>query len=379
MAIARLPHPYRYEAGSAIAAEMDGRPGDTRNPLAVAFDAPTFEALRNELRACPLNPLVIDRMARYRSFALWAQEVSGVAGQTMTGNLFWALDYLRWCDGGRHFLQTTDGLEAALRATDIGEDIPASYLQPPYPDCYLQLGETLSETLTIFNNTSGDHCLEGTYLRGGILPPETKPVAEGDGQPGERFLEFVLTGSPEGKAHAFDDASSAIMITIPDEAMTIGELLRRTRDFDRRIGRPENTHAMESTDKAILHVAKVLLYLNSEHVEQVARNERSELAARLARVGPGKRGKLQRQLQRTYDRIVIGPKTTPETASINTEPGDGTKRAHWRRGHFREQAYGEKWSLHRLRWIKPTLINADTVLQPPAGKPYLIKESRKTP
>lgn len=34
-------------------------------------------------------------------------------------------------------------------------------------------------------------------------------------------------------------------------------------------------------------------------------------------------------------------------------------RLHWRRGHFRNQAYGVKHSERKVIWIEPTLIGAD--------------------
>lgn len=47
---------------------------------------------------------------------------------------------------------------------------------------------------------------------------------------------------------------------------------------------------------------------------------------------------------------------------------------HWRRGHWRQQAYGEKWSLRKLIWVMPVLVNA---AQPggedgPPGHMYLV-------
>lgn len=54
--------------------------------------------------------------------------------------------------------------------------------------------------------------------------------------------------------------------------------------------------------------------------------------------------------------------------------GDGHKSLHWRRGHWRNQPYGEGRKLHRLRWIMPMLVGAKHSPgdDPDLGHVYLV-------
>lgn len=66
----------------------------------------------------------------------------------------------------------------------------------------------------------------------------------------------------------------------------------------------------------------------------------------------------------------LGPKSFPGLLANN---GDHDRKAsHWRKGHWREQAYGKGWAQHRRKWIWPILINKDFG-DPVLGGVYDIK------
>ena len=48
----------------------------------------------------------------------------------------------------------------------------------------------------------------------------------------------------------------------------------------------------------------------------------------------------------------------PSSPSTNP-PAGGHKRPHWRRGHWRRQAFGPGWAEHRLQFIRPAMIRGD--------------------
>jgi hypothetical protein len=97
-------------------------------------------------------------------------------------------------------------------------------------------------------------------------------------------------------------------------------------------------------------VAKVFLYLNLPQAARVEERLSSDALDRLARLGPKKAAKLQRQFFDLYDRIILGPK---EIA------GHGEVSPHLRRGHFRMQPHGPQMSLRKLMFIAPTWVRAD--------------------
>jgi hypothetical protein len=50
--------------------------------------------------------------------------------------------------------------------------------------------------------------------------------------------------------------------------------------------------------------------------------------------------------------------------------GGDTKAAHWRRGHWRNQAHGRGWQQRKLVWIMPVLVGHDEA--PSAGHLYVV-------
>ena len=130
-------------------------------------------------------------------------------------------------------------------------------------------------------------------------------------------------------------------------------------------------------------LAKVLLYLNLPEAEQLRLRERTELAQRMAKLGPKKAAKLGRKLATAYDRILLGPSRMPEPETTASglpgglaRTGERHVKPHWRRGHFRRIRYGEKLSESRLGWIQPVLVNAGELTAGAAGvktKPYVVR------
>lgn len=368
--IARLPHPYRLMAALERVASHTGYKLGEDDYHLLLFGREAYDALIRMLAEEPLNHVVLRSMSqRYTTFRTFVDASQDAPGTTLDGNTYWLLDYLRWRTQGRHFFETTTALEQALQRTDIGEGIPAMYVRPPFPVQYICFGEAQSSPYFLVNAASGRHTLEGAYALTGIVSP-------GFPESGQRFLEFVFTGSAYGKANSLDDATAAITLTIPDENATMLEVLENALEHDDRHGRKREAADAANIRDAVFHASKVLLYLNSEKVVKTAVNDRAELLARIARMkGGGKVAKLQRQLPRAIDRIVIGPKTVAPSSG-STTPGASGRHviAHWRRGHFRNQRVGPGRTGTRLTWIEPMLIHAEDAVSVPESKPYVVGE-----
>jgi hypothetical protein len=88
--------------------------------------------------------------------------------------------------------------------------------------------------------------------------------------------------------------------------------------------------------------------------------------------GGGKFAKLERKMAGAYDRIVLG---APANASPTITSGRVVT-PHWRRGHFRHQAYGEGRLLRKLVFIEALQVNADVDAVPMRPKDYQMTEKR---
>jgi hypothetical protein len=99
----------------------------------------------------------------------------------------------------------------------------------------------------------------------------------------------------------------------------------------------------------------------------MAMNARPELVekAQLLKRVPGKAGKPIREF---WSPNIIGQKYKPKREVPRVRAGQfefrgdkergthASPRLHWRRGHFRQQAYGEQRRLRKVIWIEPCLI-----------------------
>lgn len=373
--IARLPHPQRFIATMARLMESVGWPPN-RPFYEMIMGKPAYDEMVAELERCPMNWKVAHNLAtRREEFNELFKEMMESRGSTHGGNVYWLLNFTRWNHSGKRFFQTTDALDEMLLHSDIGKEIPLGLLRTPFPMQYIQFGESMRSPLRVWNAATGLHVAEGCYVMSGVMPEGIGFIPERPETGGQRFIEFLFSGSALGKAHNLDDATQAITLPIPDEEDTLVDVIEATLADEAGLGRPKTEAEAEALRATLYHAGKILLYLNSEAVQKTEFKEASELAVRLARVGAGKRGKLQRQLSRAYDRIVIGPKTgaPPPSHAEHADTGR-TVRPHWRRGFFKSQHYGEKRALRKPVWIAPTLVRAEAAVTAPESKTYVIKE-----
>ena len=120
------------------------------------------------------------------------------------------------------------------------------------------------------------------------------------------------------------------------------------------------------------HAAKILMYLGTREARQRECREKSDALAALGRLrSPAKAQKVSRQAERLMDRIVVGPAAFEARQDVpaghHASPG-----THWRRGHFRMQAYGPHHAERRPAWIAPVLVNGDLLGGAPA-KAYSVR------
>lgn len=251
-------------------------------------------------------------------------------------------------------------LDRLLAHTDIGAQAPARYFRLPYPSMYMMFGAG-GDGLEVVNELSGDtYTLEGAYLveleLGPDYPERTLFPDLRDNDP-IRVCEITLVGAPKRNPLDCGFVFARLMLPTQWGDRQLQEILDQQLSAFKREGRSElQARGAAALRAGVLHVAKTLLYLNSEQVRIAQVFDEKALRERLARVKGGKRGKLERQLERVYDRIMVGPETDslqPLTRALGPHV-----RSHWRRGHFRNQPFGEDRMQRKLIWIQPTLVGA---------------------
>ncbi len=267
-----------------------------------------------------------------------------------------------------NILTTSDVIEEKLEVTDIGNDIPISYLRPPFKNCYIEFTESRTSSLIVYNEISGEHILEGVYLSEVEILPDTEAMDlyiktkefpyKLDSSKPLRVLDMMFTGSPIGKSNVGDDALRMQGFYVQDDDLTVNEQLRF---IENTYGKDEDfADDLNYLSSTLKHMAKVLLFVNCKQYRDTAFNERQEMEKQVSSIkSPAKLRKFNKKLRKSYNRLIIKPEDhvvyksdDKNKHSDNHEP----KKAHWRKGHFRMQPYGAGASRRKVIYIEPTIV-----------------------
>ena len=286
----------------------------------------------------------------------------------------------------------SEGLAELLADTKVRENIPIRYFAPPMRNCYIEFSPAEKRHLSPFKVEAAGlkAILEGCYLQEtqyDFLPPmagEARELLELDPHAKTRVLEVGFTASPVGldakSSTVLLDTIDTFSIYIQDEDEPFGEVLRRHQQLNEHWQVIANTgfeNLFQTLEFNAQQLSKILFYLSVEREERRVINEASDLEKRLKGVADKKKPKIEKMLTRTYDRIVVGPKTyTPirdRIASHNLPPG--TKAPHYRAGYFGIRWIGSGQAKHtELRRVKETIINEELLKgDKPGARDYEIR------
>lgn len=288
--------------------------------------------------------------------------------------------------GGTIF-EFTNQICDSLYHTDISEEVPCQFVRPPHPIVYFEFGDKNSQLPLIINNVeTGEHQLQGVYIIerqvSSILSRDRSNEILGIDPDGElRMLNLMFVG--RAKSNMLDDATFHLTLFIQDDAMPVGEMIRRHMAHytdqelvevnaglfgDKSPSRNLHDHHLHSL---VMWLTKTLLYLNCADVRRELKPERSDMAKKIAALGPKKVAKAKRKMEGTYDRVMI---STPASEPLFSGGGDGKRHvsAHFRRGHIRMQRHGEGRAQVKPVFIKPMLINS-SALGTQKPKNYIVK------
>lgn len=309
----------------------------------------------------------------------------------------------------RQIFQFDNKLSDALLQTDI-YDVPWSEIKLPHKDFYISFGSPKGEPFALANGW--EYMVDGAYVKfveagqsviynessimidftTRLINPDYKTAIEDDSLPGTSFSEpiysFVLSGEPADTVKDAIERGEMNNIQHCDEmdrlnyeqaliysketgvtgmedfhAHFIRERYFRGRDFILpslnvlfncifyMIQYPDNIYIRYND-----HRAKVL-YKTLDRTKEIET-----------------KNKIKKEIDKSeYTRIRL-VKDDKVVDLFNSIPTGKEIRTHWRRGHWRNQAYGEMNLLHKFKWIHPTIVNKDKG-NPETGHLYEIGNS----
>lgn len=271
-------------------------------------------------------------------------------GSTEVGGAMPMMAGLRHLVAPYRIFKIDDDLVDLLNLTDVSDDVPLSMLRMPFPRCYVELGTKRKTGYFVKNNESGMHALEGAYLEMGTHPRRGKG------------LYVMFTGSPLGKSHVLDDATSSIFLSLEHpERLILDEL---SAAFDEATEQAVKAGLRpplrdDGAEQNIQLLCKTLLYIGMPDIRKTISMRRTELAKQISALkSPGKVAKASRQLTKANDEIWIHAPVGQMTPAQALRAGAGVA-SHWRRGHYRNQRYGAQLAFTKLVFIAPVLVNAE--------------------
>jgi len=266
-------------------------------------------------------------------------------------------------------IETNINIEEALTLTDIGNEAPCSALMLPYEFIYIRFGEgkygiPIQPKSHIFSTSD---VLDTMYIDGVYV----SNVCENNNAGNRKLLINPTMRSPNSKSN-YSQPYAGFGLDITDENESVSTCFNRFCNKDEFVTAGEEAKTLLSNAKKLLdHVVKIILYINSSSVRQELVKDKSHLEEKIKSLSGKKAKKLGRKLYKSYDKIIIGPKNEKSSESYNSSAVN-SKKTHWRRGHFRNQAYGVNKQERKLIWIKPLLINEGSMNNNILKKEYSV-------
>lgn len=271
---------------------------------------------------------------------------------------------LAWDERSGVAYEVTGPLLDLMANTDIEPDVPIHLVRPPYP--VISLRPTSGRSFQDLGfNLLADFPIEEVIVS--RLPAVDDPEVDYLG-----FELLVPATHPDGLSMGGLSLFTETFIKIEkNEETPIGVKVLE------RIGEEERGESPEDWLEFVTFLLKILLYITVPSARAERCFERTNmLAAAAAEKNPKRRSKIERDAERAYDRIVIGPTSIPLEEQGVEAVGHREMRTHWRRGFFRRQRHGEGLSQTKLVFIAPVLVRADRLAgdgPSPAPKEYLVK------
>lgn len=280
----------------------------------------------------------------------------------------------------------SDALNKMLDDTGVKADIPVLYLAPPFKTCYIELESAEARRSSLEGGANPHRYIEGCYIQEntvddlfGMTAVDEEIQEMGlDRSKKTRIIDLAFTFSPRMLPDDVDNEHLAYhsnmkhTLYIQNENESLTQLIKRQLQHakEKLMGFGDDIFTVNKDADlmrdTIIKLSKTLLYLNLNIRDREVEKPGSEVDARLSGVGAKKRGKLERQAAKVYDRIVVGPKHYVPLAERTEESGaeKGRKKPHFRRGYF-----GIRWigsgqdKKPELVRVRETLINKDLMVE----------------
>lgn len=250
-------------------------------------------------------------------------------------------------------VSATDGLLEILDRTDLGDDCPVSFLQPPFDLTYF-VTKTPAMALDEPNDTEGRVLIDGMFVQRWI-----------EGETHHLLIDAFLTAPSHGHPYPLEVIPFKLSWVASDTLAHLREQIEEDDGLGRQV---------------LDTYAGMALYMNSRDARKIERRDHSQAVESLAKKGRKKRKPEDyAAVNGSVDCIQVGPlEVSPQPFEHDATQTQRTgKRAHYRRGFVRfNQRVGKGRQQTRPVFVSPVLVNANKLADGlPEKKTYVIKDA----
>lgn len=254
--------------------------------------------------------------------------------------------------GGENIFHIQSDLLEMFRHTDVSE-VQVETLKTPYKDIYLYFGDTQDFKLDNYIYIDGAYLSHSENLDAYFIYLTTRNVSYPNIAEEESEIGFILA-----EPHIY-----YLMHGDHGSGKTVGANLKESVDEGcYEGGLCANFPLWEPHMKSITNIIiNALCFMASDHNDNVLRFPDSTPKGFVqkytqANSEKNKSKTLSKAESHGFRRINFLGDTYRGLTSVHAREHEGVA-PHWRRGHWRNQAHGSGRSLHKLLWIKPTIVN----------------------
>jgi len=270
-----------------------------------------------------------------------------------------------WNENGRNIFHFSENITELLKETDV-LNIDISLIKLPYPNFYIDISSA-----KIPFEKNGSEFIEGVYIRDDNSGGEDFERALNIDFVGKEYIDKYweintnLCWDMDRGFHSY-----LLFLDKKDDLITIQDAI----DFDKKgfVGNPTFDDRDDDTkidlylihkqfvDRTINFIINCLLYLTTKEVD-IKENYAIDLPIHL--VDKLVKAKTKRKKEVVKSEIENNGFTKIKFVGYqikrkNKFIGNSSEVSpHWRRGHWRNQKYGENLIEKKLIWIMPTIVN----------------------
>lgn len=303
----------------------------------------------------------------------------------MNQELSFLVDNQRLRHRGNNIFYFPEGISTLFKHTDVSE-ISIGNIKFPYKTFYIAFGPQLE--FDIGFDTTKEYFFDGAYidqidekvlsirLTSARIDRDYKTQTNWFKYPDVSFWIGLEFDSPEDKlVNAVNGFINQALENfkkwedIPKEVEIDGEIIptnplsNESPTRQRRINRiVTNAEKFKEIANLIFNAICYLTFQDKEITTSFTNNPPKTLLDKVKKAKkPREKQRIEEELKKSpFTRIKIcGQSISNETTNSENNPTGKELSTHWRRGHWRNQAFGQEAKERKLIWIRPTLVRKD--------------------